>query len=458
MTIQLPIKNKISRRSVLLSTGAAAVLAACGRKDHKPILVGTRKEVLNTSAGLMVDHDDQTLITIPDPVIENNWMMEGRVPSHESIHCAMGGLRKLWDCNIGAGISEPSILSYISLGSKGRGIIDSTPVIEGDRIFTMDAQGYVTAFDWRTRRQLWRMNPNNKKSRSSNLGGGLGLTEEALYIVDGAGETLKVEKDSGKIIWRVSIGSSGRSAPTIVGDRLYFGTLVGNFYCLDTKTGEQLWSYQAGAVGTKIFGLPAPAYLNGILVAGFGSGDLVALRAETGEAIWVDTLGRSARDSATDFSAVSALPVIVNGTVYAISLGSVLVALDVRSGRRIWEREVAGQNTMVVVGDWLYMLSLDQQLACLDRITGHVRWVTQLRRFKDAENDKDPIAWYGPILGGGRLICISNFAPMGIVAIDPANGKITNVARTGITPALSPIIVRKQMLVVGQDGTLTAFG
>lgn len=454
-----PLHTKnYSRRSLLLAASGSMVLAACGIKDHKPVLIGKRVDVLSTGAGLMVDHDDTTPITLPAPTIDTQWMQEGRVPSHASIHSAIGGVKRIWDCSIGAGNSEPSPLAFIALGSTGRGIINTTPVIDGNRFYTMDAVGKVTAFNWQSRKLLWRINPNKKDSKSSNLGGGIGLTSDALYIVDGVAETLRVDRETGKVIWRVGVGTPGRSAPTIIDDRLFFGTIDGSLFCLDTKTGNQLWSYRTGSVQTKLFGQPAPAYIDGVIVAGFGSGDLIAVRAQTGEEIWTDTLGRSGRNSYTDFSAISALPIIVDGTVYAISVGSVLVAIDVRSGRRLWEREVAGQNSMVVIGDWLFVLSLDQQLACLDRVTGHVRWVTQLRRFKNMEKSKDPIAWYGPVLGGGQLICISDFGDAGLVTVNPASGKITNLVKTDITPALSPVIVNENLLVVGQDGKLVAFG
>ncbi|CAK7192425.1 Outer membrane protein assembly factor BamB [Commensalibacter sp. Nvir] len=451
-------KSSLSRRSFLCATGGSLFLSACGHKDHKYILAGTRINVFSSGAGLMVDMDDHTPITISPPITETKWMLEGRVPSHASIHSAIGGVRKQWSCRIGSGNFEPSFLSYVALGSKGRGIINTTPVVENNRFYTVDAIGKVTAFDWRTQKIIWRMDPRKKGSKSSNLGGGIGLTDEALYVVDGVAETLKLDKHTGKIIWRVNVGTPGRSAPTIVNNQVFFGTINGSLFCLDTKTGNQIWSYQTDNVQTKIFGQPAPAYYDGIIVAGFGSGDLVALRAETGEEIWTDTLGKGGRDSSTDFNAVSALPVIVDGTVYAISVGSVLVAMDVRSGRRLWEREAAGQNALVINQDWLFVLSLDQQLACLDRITGRVRWVTQLRRFKKIKKSKGPIAWYGPFLGGGQLICISDCFENGIITVDPATGKVTKIIKTDIVPAFAPLIVNKHLLVVGQDGKLTAFG
>lgn len=80
-----------SRRSVLVATGSSIALTACGHSSKKPVLVGQRLDVFSSGAGLMVDKDDHTPITIPAPVIDQKWMQEGRIPSHASIHSAIGG-------------------------------------------------------------------------------------------------------------------------------------------------------------------------------------------------------------------------------------------------------------------------------------------------------------------------------------------------------------------------------
>ncbi len=94
------------------------------------------------------------------------------------------------------------------------------------------------------------------------------------------------------------------------------------------------------------------------MVAGFGSGDLVALRAESGSLAWSDSLAAArGRNSLADISAIRALPVIADGVVYAVGLGGLLLAIDLRSGRRLWEREAAGQNTPWVAGEWMFVVT-----------------------------------------------------------------------------------------------------
>jgi len=452
----------IGRRAMMGSALAGLpVLAGCGMfdDDEKPTLAGHRIDVLSTGAGLTIDHDDQTPIAIPGAGPVSSWPQAGRLPTHDAANANWGGTKKLWSRSIGKGISEPSFLSFVALGSNGRGAIQSTPVIGGGRIFTTDAVGTVRAWTWPEMKQVWSLVPATKKMRSTNIGGGIGLDGDMLYIVDGVAQTLAVDAATGTVKWRIDLGTPGRSAPTIVDGRVFFGTIDERLFALDAATGRQIWTYTATPADTVIFGQAAPAVSDGIVLAGFGSGDLVALRAESGEVVWSDSLGGSnGRSETMDFACVRGAPVIADGTAYAVSLSRVLVAIDMRSGRRLWEREISSQNDLCVCGEWLYVVSDDQQIACLDRLSGHVRWITQLRRFVRVDAQKNAINWIGPLMVNGMLCCISTWPKNGMATVDAVTGKIQEILTTSNASFVAPIVCDGQVLVLGNDGNLTAYG
>ena len=208
-----------------------------------------------------------------------------------------------------------------------------------------------------------------------------------------------------------------------------------------------------------VFGQPAPAIVDGVVLAGFGSGDIAAVRLETGEPVWSDTLGASGgRNAVMDFSSIHGLPVIDNGTAYVISLGQVLTAIDMRSGRRLWERTVSGKDNLVVAGDWLFVLSTDQQLACLDKADGHVRWVSVLPRFRKPNSGKGAIVWTGPVLANGRLICVSDDNKQAMISVDATTGAVGRTTRLESQSRIAPILAGGMLLVVTDDGRLTAYG
>jgi len=81
-----------------------------------------------------------------------------------------------------------------------------------------------------------------------------------------------------KVKWKFQTGDKVRSSPIVVDGVCYVGSLDGNFYAIDTKTGKEKWKVEAGS----------PIWSSGCVYDGevfFGSekGYLFAVNCETGE-------------------------------------------------------------------------------------------------------------------------------------------------------------------------------
>ena len=99
---------------------------------------------------------------------------------------------------------------------------------------------------------------------------------------------------------------------------------------------------------------------------------------------------------------------IDRGRVFAVSHSGRMAAIDLRTGDRVWEQQIASSHGPWVVGDYVFVLANDNEAVCLTRKEGKVRWVRQLPRFEDEKKKSDPIFWAGPVLGGNRLIVLSS--------------------------------------------------
>ncbi|QDH17642.1 PQQ-binding-like beta-propeller repeat protein [Swingsia samuiensis] len=457
-------RSSMDRRSWLKAACSGVALTALGgcglfESDKKPVLAGRRVDVLSTGAGLTVDPEDHTPINLPAVQPVDHWFQSGYGADHEAVNAAGGGFHLKWSRSIGAEVSPDNFLSSIAILPNNRGAIQSPPVIGNGRIFTTDAQGVVKAWTWPGMNRLWTRQPAPHGSRSTNIGGGTALDGDTLYIVDGVAQAVAVDAATGKQKWAVDLGTPGRSAPTVADGLVVFGTIDERLFALDAATGRQIWTYQATTADTVIFGQSSPAIQNGVILAGFGSGDLVALRATSGEVVWSDSLGGSnGMGAMLDFSCIRGAPVIKDGTAYAISMSRVLVAIDMHSGRRLWEREVSGQTPLCICGDWIFVLSTDQQLACLDRLSGHVRWITQLRRFRKEQAQKGVVDWVGPLLVNGKLVCFSTLPEEGMVVVDAVTGNIDLKQKTPASCEVQPIVCDGLVLALSQDAVLRAYG
>ena len=393
--------------------------------------------------GLAVDNPADRPVALPPPAPLPACPQAGCAPSHVGGHIAVRDtLAEAWKSNIGE-------------GGGYRRKITARPVIAGGRVFAMDSDAVVSAFDIRSGGRLWRFETAREDEDSTNVGGGIALDGGTLYAATGLADVIAIDAGTGKPRWRTRLPTAARAAPTIADGRLYIPTLDDQMVALSAADGAKQWAYQASAADTSVLGLPSPAFADGLLVAGFGGGDLICLRAATGAVSWTDSLASiRGRTSLVDLSAIHGMPVIAEGRVYVAGLGGLLVSLDLRSGRRLWERDIASDQTPWLAGAWLFVLDTEQTMVAVNRDDGEIAWLTQLPKWKDEEKQEDPIRWLGPTLAGDRLIVAGSSSEA--LAVSPYTGKI--LGRQPLTGAASvpPVAADGTVFVICDDGNMIA--
>ncbi len=441
--------GSVGRRRLLRTASASigvASLAGCGlfEEDVKPITPGHRIDILPPAYGLNVDPAlAATPGAVPAPDDNQDWPLPGRVPSHVEGNAAWtGGDKVAWQVRIG-------------LGQTGRSRLTASPVVAEGRVYTMDADAVIDAFDLATGRRVWHLVTKPAKQKSTNVGGGITYADGVVYAATGLADALAIDAATGHVRWRVGTTLPVRSPPTVAGSRLFFGTIDQKLRALDTTDGHALWTYQASQSFNAVLGQPAPAVAGEVVVAGFGSGEVAALGTLDGALVWSDTLGSTVGASPLEFASVHAEPVIDGQTVYTVSVGGLTTATDMRTGRRIWETAIAGSHTPVLAADWLFLLTEDDTVTCLSKATGHVRWNSVLPRYHKPNAEKQPIAWSGPLLAGSHLVFVSSYGQL--LLLSPAEGAIEDQRKLRSPASLTPIAPGGVMLVLTNDGRLTAF-
>jgi outer membrane protein assembly factor BamB len=442
---------RLTRRAALLLPLAATGCSLWDRwfGETKEKLPGTRLPVLAPKRGLNVDNPFSRPVTVPEARPEANWPQAGGDATHAPGNIAVGDkVDRAWTASIGT-------------GGGYRRKITARPVVAAGRVFTMDADANVNAFSVKDGGSVWRVEMVGPDDDSTNVGGGVSVDPAAgggtVYAANGLGVVVALDMATGKQRWRVTLPTPARAAPTIADGRLYIPTIDDRLFALAQDTGKTIWSYQDPPQATTILGLPSPAFAEGLLVGGFGSGDLVCLRAGSGESTWTDGLGSThAGASLADLSSVRALPVISQSAVFGVSLGGLIVSIDLRSGRRLWQREVTSLETPYLAGDWLYVVTPDAQLAALNRVDGQVAWVSQLPALEDpTDNSSKPVHWVGPVMAGGQLLVAGSAEEM--MVVNPLNGAIAGKIPLSAGASVIPSVADRTVFVVTDNGVLTAF-
>ena len=269
----------------------------------------------------------------------------------------------------------------------------------------------------------------------------------------GRGEMVALDAAAGTLNWRQPLGAPARSAPTVADGRLFVSTIEQQLLALATPDGHRLWMYPGLQCRDQLLGPPAPAYSAGLVVAGFGSGDLVGGAGDQWRPWCGPTAWQRRRDAPAwpILSAIRGLPVISDGRVSAIGLGGLLVALDLRSGRRLWEREVAGR-TVAMAGRGLAVRRVHRpDLGGAER----ARWAGGLGCRSAALRERAEAAGMRSS-GSGRCWPATGWCVAGTneraLAVSPYTGEILGQQKLSGAASLGPVVAGGTVFFVTDDG------
>ncbi|MEO0399782.1 MAG: PQQ-binding-like beta-propeller repeat protein [Pseudomonadota bacterium] len=421
-------------------------------KDENRLSILAFEETLQADpryAGLTVD--------VPPSYKNLSWPQPGGEADH-TLHHLSGevAFKKIWRTSIGQ-------------ASARRARLTAPPVVADGRVYVTDAEATVTAYAADSGDDLWetKLAPKIKrKFRIRNLfggakksqigfGGGVAYDESRVFVTSGFGFIAGLDAETGEEQWRYEASAPLRTPPTAHRGSVFFVTITNELIALDQATGERQWGFQSFEENARILSSASPAAAGDLVVAPFSSGEVVAFLADSGRAVWNDTLSRSANLTAlATLNDIAGSPVIDRGLVYVVSHAGRLTAIDIRSGGRVWESPIAGLQMPWVAGDYLFIVSVEGELVCLSREEGAIIWISQLQRYRNEKKKKGRISWAGPVLVGGHLILVSTEGE--VVKVNAQDGIIADRKKVSSGSIVSPIIADETVFVLTEDGQLFA--
>jgi outer membrane protein assembly factor BamB len=437
---------ELTMKKIFLMALSTLVLGGCNYlKPNQAPLTGDRISVLQHDRSLSADAEvagQEVVLPAPSPNLA--WPQSGGYANHAMHHIQVNeNLKKIWSINIGAGNSSEERLS-------------GEPVVANKTLYTVDTQTNINAYDVKTGKQKWHVELAPEDDDDGHINGGLAVDGGKLFITTGFAHVIALSATTGKEIWRKSLDAPMRAAPTVRGGRVFVVTLNNKTFALNAETGDELWTHSGLLESASILGAASPAVDRGIVVVPYSSGQLVALRAESGRLLWEESLSAArSTELILTLADIRGRPVIDRNQVIAMSHGGQMVSIDLRTGRRIWSRDIGGLESPWVAGNYIYAITNQAEIICISRDNGRAYWVQALPRFEDPENLEGLIVWTGPILASDRLIIAgSNGEAM---SISPYSGKILGVLEMPDRVSIPPIIANGSVFFLSDDAQLVAY-
>lgn len=264
-------------------------------------------------------------------------------------------LDKVWSRSIGDGQGD----TYNLL----------VPAVYGEQIYAADVDGLVVSMDRTTGKVNWKQDLD--VSISGAVGAGYGL----VLVGTLSGDVIALDVSTGEERWRSKVSSEVLSAPAINGDIVLVQTQDDRLIALEMDTGAQRWSYESAPAVLTLRGTGAPLLTNQLAIAGLSTGKVIALDTRRGLPVWEQRVaipqGRSELERVVDIDGGLLLS---GGTLYVGTYQGRAAALDVESGRVLWQRDASTYSGVALGYGSVYLSLADGTVESVDERSTTALW------------------------------------------------------------------------------------
>ncbi len=411
--------------------------------DNAPPLAGERIAVL----------DFERSIT-PDPSLAEAPMNIPAAEKNPTYTHRLASIRAGYENLLVTGFDRSSSVT-IGDGTGWKTSVIAQPVVAEGRVFAMDAQGVVSAHEaGAIGTRLWVSELAVMADQDNSGGGGLAYSNGVLYVTTGYGAVMALLAQDGSLLWHRAVDVPVRAAPIAEENRVFALTIDNQLLAFEARTGAPLWSHRGIRETAVYLGAVSPTVENGIVIAAYTSGEVYALRAEDGSALWSDSLIVPRRTyAASALTGINAVPLIKDNVVYTLGNGGLMAANTLATGNGVWDLEVGGYHTPWIAGEYLFVISADKQLIAVNRRNGGIKWVTELK-VMDKAKDVTPFL-NEPMLINGQVAVVSDDGVLRL--FDAKDGKETARHNVASGVRVAPVVADGVLYLLSADASLSAY-
>lgn len=329
------------------------------------------------------------------------------------------------------------------IGTQGRARYHLAPAIDGGVVYTVNANGQLTARDENNGDKQWQVELHAPVST------GVSASNGRLFVGTEKGEVLAVNESDGSIVWRGQVASAVSGTPQTNSNLVVVQSVDGTLTALDKLTGEQQWVYAANQPSLTLHGPRTPRTIDPVTFAGFSNGQVALFNNQNGAMMWNAHIGAaSGSNEVQQLTDVVAQPVLTqDGRLYVSGYQGNLVAYNVQNGEPLWSHRESSYRTPLLDGSTLYTVDAKSHVHAFDATTGDQLWE------QDALEGRNLTA---PAMVNGQLV-LGDYQGY-VHLLDASSGKLDgrdDLGGDGI--GVTPIVDGNNLFVLTLSGKLVAY-
>lgn len=237
-----------------------------------------------------------------------------------------------------------------------------------DAIYSASGKGSLMRLDRATGKQVWRIQTGIVVS------GGVASGDGLVLIGGDKGDVLAYDED-GKLRWKSLVSSEVLSVSQVADGMVMVRSGDGRIAGLNAADGKRVWMYERSTPALVVRSHAGVTIQRGVAFAGFAGGKLAAIRIKDGEVLWEAVVSQPRGNTELErISDITSDPVVDDEQVCAIAFQGRIACFDTAQGSPLWNRDISSDKGMMVLGKYLYLSDAGGSVIALDKTTGSTTW------------------------------------------------------------------------------------
>ncbi|MBL7478800.1 outer membrane protein assembly factor BamB [Legionella bononiensis] len=312
------------------------------------------------------------------------------------------------------------------------------PVIRGDIIYTADTSGIVQAVNKKDGQVKWSTQLNH------GILSGPTVAEGFVVVSTNASTLALLNQADGKELWQTKVSGEILSPPALSHHKIIAKTVDGKVYAFDAQNGKQLWSAEHGSPSLVLKASSSPVIMDNLVLIGFSDGKLDALELDSGRLVWQRSIAYATGASDVErLIDIDSDPIIKDKVAYLGSYQGYIGALSLTDGQFIWRKPGSVFKNMVLSANTLYLTDSNDVVWSLDRLTGHVNWKQTALKARGLTE---------PVLVGEDIVVGDKTGYLHFM--DSQTGELMARSQLSAGVSISPTVAGRNLYVLTDNGLL----
>ena len=274
-----------------------------------------------------------------------------------------------WDASVGDGVG-----SYFSR---------IKPVVAYGKVFSASREGEAYAFDEKTGEMVWHADLSDIDNQRgffddkepALISGGAVAGINKVFFGSENGVVYALEADDGKLSWQGKVKGEVIAAPALDSGKLVVNTASGVMKAFNASNGQDDWQIEQDVPALSLRGISAPVMGGGGVIVGSADGSLSVYLLEQGRQGWTVDIGEATGSTELErVIDVDSSPLVFGENIYTVSSRGNLSAVELRSGRVIWQRQYSSYRQISISGNSLFLTDVKGHVYAIDRNNGLELW------------------------------------------------------------------------------------